>query len=605
MSTRKSNIEAWCEDIEIDGMPICLYSLVHISLGCIMLDLTRKKLLLRNPAAEETLEKVGIPVRFKELREEMVVSIMPQFVGGVNRVSDTIARNGYHIGYTVHWVDNNIVFILLNDVTEREQEQRKFVEIHGIMHLLLESAPYAVLLIDADGRVEFANEAATRMGLSEQMRFTQREPIIIDDSVKTPLLRLFQDTLKKGVASPRFRAEYVSRDDDAPRLVFLTILPITTTDGQRIMLMMEDVTEQMELEFQKDLLSSVLEASPTQFAITDRHGQIQYLNPAFKRDPFMFVDDPDEDDLSLSVGDDPKAESWRAARNAIQAEQPWNGRLTQEKTDGSSSTKEVYIYPVKVVGPHSTKEMVNFAVSSTDVTERVRLENIAEAVNLGDNLGTIALGLRHEIGNPLNILKMNLSLIEDHFDQLARDKLLSYIGRSLGAVERIEVLLRELKNFNIHEKPFCESVVLEQFCRHFEKMAFRSTGLRGIRFQTIVHPEAEQAYFDPRAMQHVMLNLLNNALDALEDRPDPTVTLVALHHNQGVTLRITDNGCGMSKETRRQVFDPFFTTKAAASGLGLTISKKLLASMNCLLTVDSVKGGGTIVEIHCPVAKTG
>ena len=88
------------------------------------------------------------------------------------------------------------------------------------------------------------------------------------------------------------------------------------------------------------------------------------------------------------------------------------------------------------------------------------------------------------------------------------------------------------------------------------------------------------ALCDPRALQQVMLNLFANASDALRDRPAPALRILLSRGDGLVSLRMADNGLGVAENEVKNLFKPFFTTKAGGTGLGLVMSRKLLAKMN-------------------------
>ncbi len=120
----------------------------------------------------------------------------------------------------------------------------------------------------------------------------------------------------------------------------------------------------------------------------------------------------------------------------------------------------------------------------------------------------------------------------------------------------------------------------------------------------INHPqEPLTGLVDPRAFLQVLLNLVTNAVAALEqtDNKHITFSLVQKREDQ-ITFVIEDNGCGMDEDTVKNLFRPFFTTKPEGTGLGLVIVKKMLSKMNCSITANSEKWKGTRIEIIIPAA---
>lgn len=244
--------------------------------------------------------------------------------------------------------------------------------------------------------------------------------------------------------------------------------------------------------------------------------------------------------------------------------------------------------------------MENFVwIFIRDITEKIRLESIAEAVNSSTNIGYIFSGVRHEIGNPINSIKTALSVLRTNFDNFSKENILKYIDRTLDDIGRVEYLLKSLKNFNMYESPKLQNVSLPLFMERFLSLV-EDVKNKGIRVEHVLYQGAEWGYSDPRALQQVMLNIITNAADALENTENPYITITLFKNRNNIEIIIEDNGCGLSEEAQKDLFKPFFTSKQKGTGLGLIIARKMLASMNSTLFIESYKDLGTIVHISIP-----
>ena len=110
---------------------------------------------------------------------------------------------------------------------------------------------------------------------------------------------------------------------------------------------------------------------------------------------------------------------------------------------------------------------------------------------------------------------------------------------------------------------------------------------------------------DPLALEQVVVNLLINAAQAA-DKDDSWIRLTITLHNEPedeVVIEVSDNGCGMDAETQRKVFDPFFTTKAVGigTGLGMSISHRLVMELDGHIEVESEVGKGSIFRVVLPI----
>lgn len=237
-----------------------------------------------------------------------------------------------------------------------------------------------------------------------------------------------------------------------------------------------------------------------------------------------------------------------------------------------------------------------------DITEKSRLESIAQAVNAMDNIGFIFSGIRHEIGNPLNSLKMALSVLKQNIDNASPEMLKEYIERGLGDIGRMEYLLKSLKTFTMYESVELKDLPLIEFMGKFISLVERDFHSYGIRIKTEIPLDIAWVRIDERALHQALLNIFSNAADALKGEDVPEISIRAEVRDQLMWLTIADNGCGISPEQVKHLFQPFNTSKINGNGLGLVITRKLLAMMDSDIDIVSQPGYGTQVTVRLPVA---
>ena len=270
-----------------------------------------------------------------------------------------------------------------------------------------------------------------------------------------------------------------------------------------------------------------------------------------------------------------------------------NGRIAQQVMHQG----RLYGHSVYQAGPRYR------CVFIRDITEKSRLESIAQAVNMMDNIGFIFSGIRHEIGNPLNSLKMALSVLKDSSEPPSPEMLKAYLDRSLTDIGRIEYLLRSLKTFTMHERIELKDLSLVEFMDRFISLVERDFHSHGIRIRTEIALNLPPVRIDERALQQALLNLFSNAADALEGQPAPEIRLRAEVRSPLICLSVTDNGRGISAEQQKHLFQPFNTSKAEGNGLGLVITRKLLAMMNSDIELTSRPEQGTTATLRLPMAR--
>jgi signal transduction histidine kinase len=239
-----------------------------------------------------------------------------------------------------------------------------------------------------------------------------------------------------------------------------------------------------------------------------------------------------------------------------------------------------------------------------DITEKQRLESIAEAVETMNNIGTIFSAVRHELGNPINSVKAALSVLRYNLDSFPRPVLEEYLDRIGSELSRVEVLLRSLRSFSMYEQLELMPVDLPTFLDSFAALARPGLERRGI--QLVLEKESGcAAKADPRALQQALLNLVANAADAVEGLAEPRITVTARCVDGLARLTVSDTGVGMDADQVSRAFKPFHTTKANGTGLGLTITRKLLLKMGGTVGLKSKQGEGTQVHLTLPLIGCG
>ena len=233
-----------------------------------------------------------------------------------------------------------------------------------------------------------------------------------------------------------------------------------------------------------------------------------------------------------------------------------------------------------------------------DITEKTRLENIAESVQLMSNIGYIFSGIRHEIGNPINSIKMTMSVLKNNIGSYSQDKILEYADRVLNEIHRVEYLLTSLKNFNMHENLVLKALSLGLFLDRLQSLIDEDFKRRGIRIELNIQTEEDTVLADARALQQVMINILNNAADSfLTLHQNQTIVIGLKKQGKHIELSVKDSGIGMSQHQLDNIFKPFFTSKPQGTGLGLVIVKKLMMQMKGDIDIESKQDEGTLVRL--------
>ena len=427
----------------------------------------------------------------------------------------------------------------------------------------------------------FVHNLTERFSPEEQTLLTQKEiraillvPIIVDGNLISVL----------GITRSR-KARLFSQQQINSLLFIANILTMA-------------ISNQFDRS-ERDRLVTVVEQSSDCTIITDTKGSVLYANSACKEvtgfSPYEIVGNSIKHIYVPAI----RNKIWQRMKKRIINGENWIGQFTNYHRDNTLYQEEMQISPV--FGQEG--EVANLVIVKRNITEKKRLESIAEAANLMDNIGFIFSSIRHELGNPINAIKVSLSVLESNLETYDTEDIKRFIRRGLSDIGRVEYLLKTLKNFSIFERPDIMETDMAALLDKLTKLTEKDLAKQYVMLAINHGHKPLTGLVDPRAFLQVLLNLIANAVAALENTDNKQITLSLLQKQERqITLVIEDNGCGMDEDTVRNLFRPFFTTKPEGTGLGLVIVKKMLSKMNCSITANSEKWKGTRIEIIIPAA---
>ena len=253
----------------------------------------------------------------------------------------------------------------------------------------------------------------------------------------------------------------------------------------------------------------------------------------------------------------------------------------------------------------------------TEVAERHAAENRLRLAERLESVGRLALGVGHEINNPLSYIWFNLEYVRDMLrdmeDQLGAgrvEELATPLEEALGGASRIKRIVEDLRIFGRDDKPRNQAVNIHETLELAVKLGVAEIKPRATVVQSF---SATRPVFGDRGrLEQVFVNLLVNAAQAM---PEGQVSRnrIELRTRDGddgpdrVLIEVEDTGPGISPEDLERVFDPFFTTKPVGrgSGLGLSLCHGIVTGMGGHIRIESQPGVGTRVLVDLPAANVG
>ncbi len=221
------------------------------------------------------------------------------------------------------------------------------------------------------------------------------------------------------------------------------------------------------------------------------------------------------------------------------------------------------------------EELRNRNVELTDTLRRLKETEaqLTQSEKLA-SIGRLSAGIVHEINNPLNFVKSAVYLLRKKTKSLPAEEgqcVLDVLGDITEGVDRVAGIVSDLRTFAHPEGRGVSPVALSQAVGRALRLMAKQAEDQGIAMQVNV-PATLVVLGDENHISQIIINLVQNSMDALAGTANARIQIDASSHEQGIKLRVSDNGPGIQAEVLQRIFDPFFTTKEVGKGLGLGLS---------------------------------
>jgi two-component system sensor kinase FixL len=357
-----------------------------------------------------------------------------------------------------------------------------------------------------------------------------------------------------------------------------------------------------ELATREAHLNSILDTVPSAMVVIDEHGLITSFSPSASR---QFGWTPEEvvgQNVSMLMPNPYKdAHDSYLQRYLATGERRIIGIgrvVVGERKDGSTFPMELAVGEVASGGQRFFTGFVR-DISERQETER-RLHNLQDElahVSRLTALGEMASALAHELNQPLsataNYVKGCVRLI----DQPSPD-----LGKIKGALEsageqtlRAGQIIRRLRDFVTKGETDRRIENLPKLLEEAGALAMVGAKEKGVKLRFRLDPAAEEVLADKVPVQQVVLNLMRNAIDAMEASPqrDLTVGTRSLPDSM-IEVFVADSGPGIAPEVVGRLFEPFLTTKKTGMGVGLSISRTIVEAHGGRIWAEANPAGGTV-----------
>jgi len=248
-------------------------------------------------------------------------------------------------------------------------------------------------------------------------------------------------------------------------------------------------------------------------------------------------------------------------------------------------------------------------IEEADAEKAVMNERMIEAGKLA-SVGELAAGIAHEINNPVAVMVEEAGWMEDLLEESSFQTypFLEEFKHSLSQIKtqgsRCKQITHKLLSFARKTDPRPKKVQINDLIREVAALCQQRARYASVRIIMNLASDLPPVSASPSEIQQVVMNLVNNSLDAIEDHGGH-VEITTSVSGDHVVITVSDNGPGIPEANLARIFDPFFTTKPVGkgTGLGLSICYGIITKMGGKIDVNSSVGVGTSFTIQVPIGK--
>jgi PAS domain S-box-containing protein len=368
-----------------------------------------------------------------------------------------------------------------------------------------------------------------------------------------------------------------------------------------------DITERKRAEDQLRKLACAVEQSPVSIIITDRAGNIEFVNPKFTQvTGYGLAEVLGKNPRFLKSGET-TSEEYRQLWETIHAGKEWHGEFHNRRKNGTLFWETASISPIR----DAAGVITHFLAVKEDTSERKLLESKFLRAQRVEGVGSLASGIAHDLNNILTPILICAPMLRDDLSPCDHEAMTRTIEMS---AQRAVDIVKQLLGFARGTEGLKAPLPLKHLLRDMSKMV-TETFPRSIQFTEDCPPDLWPVVADATQIYQVLLNLCVNARDAMPHGGhlklsasnvmlDESYVSMSPEASAGphVLIEVADTGTGIPDAVRERMFDPFFTTKNAdkGTGLGLTTVLGIVKDHHGFIILKTQVGEGTTFHVYLP-----
>ena len=482
-----------------------------------------------------------------------------------------------------------------------------------LLAAIVESSEDAIVSETLGGIVTSWNNAAERIFGYTAAEMMGQPISLLAPPGRANEIRDILDCIRKGERVEHYRTER-RRKDGRIIQISLTVSPIHDGSGRIVgaSKIARDITETelaAALLEREAHLRSILDTIPDGMVVIDDRGIIQSFSATAERMFGFTAEEVCGRNVNMLMPS-PYRESHDGyiSRYLATGERRIIGLgrvVTAQRKDGSTFPIELAVGEVKAEGHRL------FTGFLRDLTERQRtlrrlqeLQSELAHVSRLTEMGQMASALAHELNQPLTAATNYLEAAQLLFaggSSAAIERSARVVDNALGQVGRATQIIRRLREFVRKGETQQRAESIGKIIEEAAALALIGAKERGVKVQLQSAPQLPDVLIDKVQIQQVVVNLMRNAIEAMELSHRRELTISAAMNEDGtVVISIVDTGPGIAPEVAARLFQPFVTTKAQGMGVGLSICRSIVEAHNGKLWAEPNPDGGTVFRFTVP-----
>ena len=505
------------------------------------------------------------------------------------------------------WKSGDEIFAtgIVRDITERKKAEKDLREREERLRSIVETAVDAIITTDSRGTIVFWNNAAEKIfGYAEQEIVGKNAIMLLPERLHSSLDALRDAFFHQGVQTGR---ESIALKKDGSEFPIEVSRALWNSEGATyVTAIVRDITERINVEHDRLLLSSALEQAEENIMIMDPQGTILYVNPAVARHAKLPAEALLGANAFQPIDSLYDSQFFTDIYAQVLKGGTWTGVLNYKIGDGKTALIEQALSPVL----DAEGRVTNILSISRDVTHEQTLEEQLRQSQKMEAIGTLAGGIAHDFNNILAAILgyTELAMLDLPEEGIPAERLRNVIS----SCDRARSLVKQILTFSRRSPQDPCPVKVNTIIKEALKL-LRASLPSTIQIQQDIRAADAVVMADPTQLHQLIINLCTNAAQAMGDSGG--ILAIGLHdylHDMAgcydlapgayVRLTVRDTGPGIAPEIMARIFEPFFTTKdiGKGTGMGLAVAHGIVKSYGGCIYADNEPDAGAAFHVLLP-----